>query len=707
MNTQNLLIELLTEELPPKALKRLAVAFADGIGKSLQQQCLTTDDSRTTTFATPRRLAVHLTAVLAQAPEQRISQKLMPVKIGLDAQEQATPALLKKLATLGVDATVVPQLKQVHEGHSDMLFLEQILPGKSLLAGLQTAFDESIQRLPIPKVMAYQLADGWQNVHFVRPVHSLLALHGDTIIPIQAFGLTAGNTTQGHRFEAKTDPLVIEHADHYEARLQNDGAVIPSFDRRCELVWHALQTAAQHSGLEVVEDAALLDEVTALVERPNVLTGTFPAEFLQVPAECLILTMKANQKYFPLMDAAGKLANRFLIIANVTPTDATEVITGNERVIRSRLADAQFFFEHDRKTTLASRLPGLNKVIYHHQLGSQGERIAYLCQLAQSFARQLGGDALAEQTQLAASLAKADLLTDMVGEFPELQGIMGRYYAQHEGMSNDIAYAIEDHYKPRFAGDELPRHPIGICVALADKLETLVSMFSIGLTPSGDKDPYALRRHSLGVIRILIEKNLPLKLDELLETAIAILGNTNTSHPRPVTPQLITQLQEFFFDRLAYNLREQGYRPQEIEAVLNLHPQRLDDIPKRLSAVRAFAALPEAASLAAANKRVSNILKKSDTEALSLHQASLCEPAEITLHQVLSTIEKQVDTAFSNGDYVSALQMLAALKAPVDHFFDEVLVNSEDPLLRQTRLALLAKLQTAMNRVADIACLAG
>ncbi len=707
MNTQSLLIELLTEELPPKALKKLAVAFADSIEKSLQQQCLTTDNSRTTTFATPRRLAVHLTAVLTQAPEQLVSQKLMPTQIGLDSQGQATPALLRKLVALGVDTTVIPQLKQAHEGHSDVLFLEQILPGKPLLAGLQTAFDESIHQMPIPKVMAYQLADGWKNIHFVRPVHGLLALHGNTIIPIQAFGLTASNTTQGHRFEAKTDPLVIEHADHYEARLQTDGAVIPSFDRRRELVWHALQTAAQNSSLEVVEDAALLDEVTALVERPNVLTGTFPAEFLQVPAECLILTMKANQKYFPLMDAAGKLANRFLIVANVNPIDATEIITGNERVVRSRLADAQFFFEHDHKTTLASRLPGLDKVIYHHQLGSQGERIIYLCQLAKSIAKQLDGDVLAEQAQLAASLAKTDLLTDMVGEFPELQGIMGRYYAQHEGVSDGIAYAIEDHYKPRFSGDELPRNSIGVCVALADKLETLVSMFSIGLAPSGDKDPYALRRHALGVIRILIEKSLPLRLDELLETAITILGSTETNHPRPVTSQLATQLQEFFFDRLAYNLREQGYRSQEIEAVLNLRPQRLDDIPKRLAAVRAFATLPEAASLAAANKRVSNILKKSKIDALSLHQASLREPAEITLYQVLSAIEKGVDNVFASGDYVNALQMLAALKAPVDHFFDQVLVNCEDPLLRQTRLALLAKLQAAMNRVADIACLAG
>jgi len=707
MNTQNLLVELLTEELPPKALKKLTVTFAHGIEKSLRQQNLVTEASRITVFTTPRRLAVHLTAVLVQAPEQLVSQKLMPVQVGLDAQGQATPALLKKLASLGADATTVPQLRQIREGKSDVLFLDRIQSGKLLSDSLQIALDETVQQLPIPKIMAYQLADGWQNVHFVRPVHKLLALHGDKILPIQAFGLVASNITQGHRFEAKTGHLIIEHADHYEARLQTDGAVIPNFDRRQELIWHGLQATAAGLGLKVIEDPALLDEVTALVERPNILAGSFPAEFLQVPAECLILTMKANQKYFPLIDAAGQLANRFLIVANITPTDATEIITGNERVVRSRLADAQFFFEQDRKTTLASRLPGLDKVIYHHQLGTQGERITYLCQLAQVFATQLEGNELAEQAKQAANLAKADLLTDMVGEFPELQGIMGRYYAQHEGISDDIAYAIEDHYKPRFSGDELPRNLVGICVALADKLETLVSMFSIGQTPSGDKDPYALRRHALGIIRILVEKSLSLPLDDLLATTITILSAPGTSHARPVSPQLTSQLQEFFFDRLAYNLREQGYRPQEIEAVLNLRPQHLYDIPERLAAVRAFAALPEAASLAAANKRVGNILKKSNAAIMPLQQESLCDPAEITLHQALSIIEQEVDIAFVNKDYVSALQKLAALKTPVDHFFDQVLVNCEDPLLRQTRLALLARLQAAMNRVADISCLAG
>lgn len=707
MNTQSLLVELLTEELPPKALKKLAAAFAEGIETGLRQQGFTTKASCATTFATPRRLAIHLTAVLAQTPERLVSHKLMPAQIGLDAQGKASPALLKKLATLGADATAVPQLRQIREGKSDVLFLDRAQPGKTLTDGLQIVLDEVVHQLPIPKVMVYQLADGWQNVHFVRPVHGLLALHGDKLIPIRAFGLTADNITQGHRFEAKTAPLTIRHADHYETRLQSDGAVIPHFERRRELIWHGLQTTATSLGLQVIEDDTLLDEITALVERPNILAGSFPAEFLRVPAECLILTMKANQKYFPLMNAAGQLTNRFLIVANITPTDATAIITGNERVVRSRLADAQFFFEQDRKTTLVSRLPGLDKVIYHHQLGSQGDRVIYLRRMAEAFAARLGGDELARQAEQAASLAKADLLTDMVGEFPELQGIMGRYYAQHEGIADTIAFAIEDHYRPRFAGDQLPRNLVGACVALADKLETLISMFSIGLTPSGDKDPYALRRHALGVIRILIEKKLPLPLDELIATATAILGDPQTSHARQISPQLASQLQDFLFDRLAFNLREQGYRPQEIEAVLNLRPQHLYDIPERLTAVRTFTTLPEAASLAAANKRVGNILKKSIDTDLSAQFSNLREPAEIMLYQVLTSVEEEVDAAFRVGNHVDALQKLAALKEPVDHFFDQVLVNCEDALLRQTRLALLARLRAAMNRVADIACLAG
>jgi glycyl-tRNA synthetase beta chain len=714
MMTENLLIELLTEELPPRSLDELGKTFAASIADCLQNQHLTTQETAFTAFASPRRLAVHLTAILPQAPDQTVSQKLMPVSVGLDDQGQPTPALHKKLAALGVEDISVSRLQQIREGKSDMLFLEQNVSGVLLRTGLQKALDDTIRQLPIPKVMTYQLADGWQNVHFVRPVHGLITLYGQEIIPVQAFGLTAGNTTQGHRFEAKQNPLVIEHADRYEQCLETDGVVIPRFVRRRTRIMDGLEAAADAANLQCIKDDALLDEVTALVEHPNILTGTFPAEFLEVPQECLILTMKANQKYFPLLDTSGKLANRFLIVANITPSDSTQIIAGNERVIRSRLADAKFFFDQDRKRTLASRLPDLDKVIYHHQLGSQGLRIEYVRALARTIGELLGDNTLAEQADQAASLAKADLLTDMVGEFPELQGIMGRYYAQHEGLDDTIAYAIEDHYKPRFAGDALPRNLAGVCVALADKLETLVSLFSIGQLPTGDKDPYALRRHALGVIRILIEKNLVIGLDTLISRAIDILRDDRigkqepkSSHARPVSPQLAGQLQDFFYDRLASNLRDQGYTAQEVEAVLNLRPSILCEIPERLAAVRAFTALPEAASLAAANKRVGNILKKSDYDVTTaITETHLQAPAELALYRALSEIESDAKQAFQTGNYVAALQILAALKVPVDAFFDQVLVNDENETLRRNRLALLTALQVMMNRVADISKLA-
>jgi glycyl-tRNA synthetase beta chain len=715
MTTENLLVELLTEELPPKSLDKLGTAFASAMVDGLQNQHLTTRETRVTAFASPRRLTAHITAILPQAPDQLVTQKLMPVSVGLDDQGQATPALLKKLSALGVENISVSQLKQARDGKSEMLFLEQNVTGILLMTGLQKALDEAIRKLPIPKVMTYQLADGWQNVHFVRPVHGLIALHGPEIIPVQAFGLAAGNTTQGHRFEAKQNLLVIEHADRYEQYLEVNGAVIPRFKyRRAEII-RQLEAAASMEDLQCIKDNGLLDEVTALVERPNVLMGTFPVEFLEVPQECLILTMKANQKYFPLLDAKGKLVNRFLIVANITPPDPKQIITGNERVIRSRLADAKFFFDQDRKRTLASRLPGLDKVIYHHQLGSQGLRIEYVRALARTIGQFLEGVALANQADQAANLAKADLLTDMVGEFPELQGIMGRYYAQHEGLDETIAFAIEDHYKPRFAGDTLPRNPVGICVALADKLETLISMFSIGQFPTGDKDPYALRRHALGVIRMLIEKNLKIELNTLISQAVDILQDDKIAsgqklkleHARSISPQLTEQLQDFIYDRLASNLREQGYSAQEVEAVLTLKPQILSDIPKRLAAVRAFTALPEAESLAAANKRVVNILKKSGLAVTTdIDEAYLQDPAEQALYRALSEIELDAANAFEAGNFIVALQILAALKEPIDAFFDQVLVNTEDTALRHNRLALLARLQAMMNRVADISRLA-
>ena len=697
--SQNLLVELFVEELPPKALKKLGDAFAGVLFDQLKAQGLTSADSVLTAFASPRRLAVHVTAVAVNAADKAVSQKLMPVAVGLDASGNATPALLKKLQALGADASAVAGLKRAPDGKAEALFYDSTVKGATLAEGLQKALLESIAKLPIPKVMTYQLADGWSDVKFVRPAHGLVALHGSDVVAIEALGLKAGNSTHGHRFEAAVDPVVLKDADSYAATLQKDGAVIASFAARKAEIVKQLAAAATKvgGGVKAIDDDALLDEVTALVERPNVLVCEFETEFLGVPQECLILTMKANQKYFPLLDASGKLTNKFLVVSNISPTDASAVIGGNERVVRPRLADAKFFFDQDRKKTLASRVEGLGKVVYHNKLGTQGERTQRVRAIAEAIANRLNANVA--DVQRAAELAKTDLVTDMVGEFPELQGTMGRYYALNDGLSTDVADAIEDHYKPRFAGDELPRNTVGVIVALADKLETLVGMFGIGNLPTGDKDPFALRRHALGVIRMLVEKDLPLGLLELVQGAQPVFGDK--------IQDASVALVDFIYDRLAGSLREQGYSAQEVDAVLALKPQRLGDVAKRLAAVRAFAALPEAPALAAANKRVGNILKKAEgTVEAAVKPELLQEAAEKSLADALKTVAPKAEASFASGDYAASLQALAALKAPVDAFFDGVMVNAEDPALKANRLGLLATLHQAMNRVADLSKLA-
>ena len=700
MSSKTLLVELFVEELPPKALKKLGDAFAASVLESLKNQALTAIDGEVKAYASPRRLALQIPHVLDQAEDKAVSQKLMPVSVGLDANGHATPALLKKLNALGADESVVASLKREHDGKVDVLFYDALVKGALLAEGLQKAVEEALHKLPIPKVMTYQLSDGWESVHFVRPAHGLVALHGTTVVPISVLGLQSGNTTQGHRFEASISPIVIKDADSYEAQLQSEGAVIASFDaRRAEIV-RQLTEVAKKQNLKPIEDDALLDEVTALVERPNVLLGQFENEFLEVPQECLILTMKANQKYFPLLDANNKLTNKFLIVSNITPANPFKVVDGNERVVRPRLADAKFFFDQDRKKTLASRISALEKVVYHNKLGTQAERTTRVSDLAKAIALSIGDSRLAEKAEQAAQLAKVDLLTDMVGEFPELQGIMGRYYAQHEKLDNVVAFAIEDHYKPRFAGDELPRNQVGIAVALADKLETLVGLFCIGEKPTGDKDPFALRRQALGIIRMLIECDLNIAFADLIEMS---LKQFKADDPAAV----LASITEFCFDRLSVNLREQGASAQEVEAVLALNPRLLSEVPKRLEAVRAFSTLAEAPALAAANKRVGNILKKIEgTIESKINEALLQEPAEKVLAATLATIKPQADSLFERGDYTNSLKALAALKSPVDDFFDTVMVNADDPALKANRQGLLAMLHQAMNRVADLSKLA-
>jgi len=707
LDTNNLLVELFVEELPPKALKKLGEAFAGVLRDQLVAQGLAVATSVLTAYASPRRLAMHLTQVRARAADKAVSQKLMPVSVGFDASGNATPALQKRLAALGADATAITDLKRAMDGKAEALFYESIAKGASLAEGLQKALAESIARLPIPKVMSYQLETrcelpGWTSVSFVRPAHGLVALHGRDVVEVEALGLAAGRNTHGHRFEASVDPVVLRDADAYALQLTDEGAVIASFGmRRAEIARQLAAAAAQVGDSTVpIDDDALLDEVTALVERPNVLVCGFDAEFLGVPQECLILTMKANQKYFPLLDAAGKLTNKFLVVSNISPADISAVVQGNERVVRPRLADAKFFFDQDRKKSLASRVEQLGKVVYHNKLGTQGERVVRVMHIARAIAEKLGDAALAAQATQAAQLAKADLVTDMVGEFPELQGTMGRYYALHDGLDAAVADAIEDHYKPRFAGDTLPRNRVGVVVALADKLETLAGMFGIGNLPTGDRDPFALRRHALGVVRMLIERQLPLQFHEMTRLAFA-------AFPDGVLQDASTALDEFLIERLKGYLKEGGYAPSEIDAAVYARQLGLwSTLPNRLTAVRAFAALPEAPALAAANKRIGNILKKSPEADAHVNTALFREPAESALYEAMQQVVPRADAQFDTGDYTASLQTLAALRAPVDAFFDAVMVNADEPDLRLNRLGLLASLHAAMNRVAQLERLA-
>jgi glycyl-tRNA synthetase beta chain len=686
-STKSLLVELFVEELPPKSLKKLGEAFAQTLAAGLKSQGLASDHSAVTAYATPRRLAMHLSAVAAQGTDKAVTHKLMPVIVALDAGGAPTPALLKKLTAVGADASVVAQLERKLDGKAEALFWSTTVRGATLAAGLQTALDETIAKLPIPKVMSYQLEDGWSSVNFVRPAHGLVALHGADVVNVSALGLTSGRHTQGHRFEAQMTPVVLQDADHYAQQLETQGAVIAAFDHRRADIARQLQHAAP-LGLTPIDDDALLDEVTALVEWPNVLLCQFEPEFLAVPSECLILTMKANQKYFPLIDAKGALTNKFLVVSNIHPEDASAIVQGNERVVRPRLADAKFFFDQDRKKSLESRLPMLDKVIYHAKLGSQGARRERVTTIAREIAIALAKagwlpEAKKANVDEAARLAKTDLVTDMVGEFPELQGVMGGYYARYNNAAEDTALAIEDHYKPRFAGDVLPRNDVGLVVSLADKLETLLGLFSVGEKPTGDKDPFALRRHALGVIRMLVERDLPLSVPQLMAHAALAFA------PMPATDEVT----HFMYDRLVGYLRELSYSAREVDAVVSVRPPRWAELPKRLEAVRAFACLPESASLAAANKRIGNILKKSDAApAAAVNESLLAEPAERALATALHAAGPLADKLFDNGEYAASLRELAALKAPVDAFFNSVMVNADDPALRANRVADLSML---------------
>lgn len=693
----SLLIELQTEELPPKALKKLSEAFAGGVEKSLAAQKFLSETTKVTAYGAPRRLAVLLTDVLAKSPDQAFKQKLVPVRVGLTADGEATPALVKKMAALGITADV-SELKRENDGKNEQLVYEGVRAGVELAQGVQVALEASVAALPIPKVMHYQLADGETTVEFVRPVKHLTVLHGAEVVPVKLLGLDAGRETSGHRFHT-TELISIANADGYEAQMRTEGKVVASFAERHAMIEKTVKEMAQAMGGEAIVPASLLDEVTALTEWPVIYESSFEEEFLEVPQECLILTMQENQKYFAVTDKNGRLMNRFLLVSHLEAKDGGKAISsGNARVVRARLADAKFFYDQDRLTTLESRVEGLKNVVYHNKLGTQAERVERVKAIAARVAERLGADV--EKATRAAQLAKVDLLTLMVGEFPELQGIMGEYYAKHDGEADEVALAIREHYQPRFAGDELPSTTVSLAVALADKLETLSGLFGIGQMPTGDKDPFALRRHALGVLRMLLERKLDVALTELVDIGYeAMKGIEGVKDAR-------AELLNFFADRVRVMFKDQGYSAQEIDAVLAVNPATVLEVPARLQAVRAFAAMAEAETLAAANKRIGNILKKSDLALGDVEEARLVEDAEKALFAALVEVEPKVAGAYAQGAYTDVLTMLAPMKAPVDQFFEDVMVNAEDIDLRKNRLALLARLHATMNQVAELSRLA-
>jgi glycyl-tRNA synthetase beta chain len=680
-----LLIELLTEELPPKSLLKLAMALRDALFESLTQLGFAGAQSCACQHASPRRLAVMITEVAAMQPTRTVERKGPALASAFNAEGKPTPALAGFARSCGVD---VAALDKAADAKGEYFVYRSEKAGEPLEAHLSGILAAALKKLPVAKLMRW----GDSDVEFVRPVHGLVMLHGERVVPGSVLGLTSGNTTRGHRFMSSGE-IVIPHADAYAETLREQGHVVASFEERRAAIRMGLESAAGAATPSMPD--ALLDEVSALVEWPVVLAGQFDPAFLAVPQECLILSMQAHQKYFPLLDAAGRLLPRFLLVSNLASRDPAVIVSGNERVLRARLSDARFFFEQDRKTPLSDRVEKLGAVVYHNKLGSQLERVTRIEHLALDIARRLHGNtSLAAR---AARLAKADLLTDMVGEFPELQGTMGMHYARHDGEDEHVARAIEQHYHPRFAGDSLPDETIARAVALADRLDALTGILGIGLAPSGDKDPFALRRAALGIVRILAECGLPLDVHELLDAACAGYAAGR------IAPDTARTAFDFIQERLRGWLKDQGYGVAEVDAVLALRAGRIDQLLPRLAAVRAFAALPEAEALAAANKRIGNILRKSGGVASGEPDIALfAEAAERELFDSMNRIAPELDSALANADYAAALTRLAGARGAVDRYFDEVMVMAEEPLLRANRLALLTKLAGMMNRVADI-----
>ena len=695
MKLDTLLIEFITEELPPNSLKELGEKFGQLITQGLKEQSLI-KDSDMKVFSTPRRLGVKILNVADRGEDKKTLIKLMPEKIGFDEKGQSTQALSKKLQSINETDEAISRIKREDEKGQTILYIEKNIVGINLEDILSKIIDNCINQLPIKKMMSYQLDDGWTSVNFVRPIKNLLILHGSEILKISSLGFEATNKSFGHRFESKEKILNVDHADNYEKILLKTGGVITNFNQRKEKIYTDIILAAKSfkEELHIVEDEALLNEVTALVEMPNILIGSFEERFLKIPQECLILTMKVNQKYFPLFDKSNQLTNYFIIVSNLTPKDPTNIIQGNEKVIRPRLADAGFFFEQDKKQSLKSLSQKLSSIVYHNKLGTQADRAGRVGLILKHISEELEFKQDINYEEFAL-ISKADLLSQMVGEFPELQGVMGAIYASEDVQYKNIASAIEDHYKPKFSGDSLPKNLFGNYAALAEKFETLIGLFSINEQPTGDKDPFSLRRNAIGIIRILIEKNIPLNFSNLIDM-----------HTPKGKKDSCNSLKTFIYERLSNYLKDKNFTSNEVDAVISLKPCHLNDVISKLEAIRKFSNLEQSKDLASANKRVSNILKKYTGSITKVDELLLSEVEEIRLFKTITKLNPTINEDLVKKNFIGALNSLVDLKDPIDEFFENVMVNSKDEKIKMNRHNLLKHLHISLNSVADISKLA-
>ena len=687
MTTQNFLVEIGTEELPPKALKTLATSFADNVEAELNQAGLSFD--KIEWFAAPRRLAVKVLNLATQQPSKEIEKRGPAVSVAFDAEGKPTKAAEGWARGCGI---TVEQAERIATDKGEWLVHRAKIEGQPTKNLLNDIVANALAKLPIPKPMRW--AD--KTVQFIRPVHTVTMLLGDELIEGEILGVASARTIRGHRFLGEKE-FEIQHADQYPQLLREKGSVVADFnERKAEILAKSQAKATALGGVADIEES-LLEEVTSLVEYPNVLAAKFEERFLAVPAEALVYTMKGDQKYFPIYDKDGKLLPHFIFVSNINPEDPTAIIEGNEKVVRPRLTDAEFFFKTDLKQKLVDRLPRLETVLFQQQLGTLKDKTDRIEQLAGEIAKQIGADEA--KAKRAGLLSKCDLMTNMVFEFTDTQGVMGMHYARHDGEDEEVAVALNEQYMPRFAGDELPKSLVASAVALADKFDTLTGIFGIGQAPKGSADPFALRRAALGALRIIVEKNLPLDLEDLVKKSTALFGDKLTNQ------NVVTDVVDFMLGRFRAWYQDEGIAVDVIQAVLARRPTRPADFDARVRAVSHFRTLDSAEALAAANKRVSNILAKADAAIGEINLTACVEPAEKALAEAVLALRTEVQPLIAQGDYTAVLDKLANLRAPVDSFFDNVMVNAEDPALRQNRLAILNTLQGLFLQVADISVL--